>query len=104
MTTIGETESFDETQEKWETCVKRMEQFFLGNIIDDNHQVPTLSSISGKTYTLLRDLLTPELPGDHHNPSTTLKSIRNSGMLLFHVRQQPNNSSTSTSAEPHCYM
>ena len=62
MTTIRKIKRFDETQEKWATCVKRVEQFFLGNIIDDNHQVPTLSSISGKTYTLLRDLPTPEKP------------------------------------------
>ena len=59
MTTMRKIEHFDETQEKWETCVKRVEQFFLGNIIDDNHQVPTLSLISGKTNTSLRDLLTP---------------------------------------------
>ena len=63
MTTIGKIESFDETQEKWETYVERVEQFFLANNIDDNHKVPTLLSlIGGKTYALLRDLLTPEKP------------------------------------------
>ena len=81
MTTIGKIESFDETQEKWETYVERVEQFFLANNIDDDHRVPTLLSlIGGKTYALLRDLLTPEktsyeeLPGDRHNPAATLKS------------------------------
>ena len=63
MTTIGKIESFDETQEKWETYVERVEQFFLANNIDDDHRVPTLLSlIGGKTYALLRDLLTPEKP------------------------------------------
>ena len=63
MTVIGKIESFDETQEKWETYVERVEQFFLVNNIDDDHQVPTLLSlISSKTYTLLRDLLTPDKP------------------------------------------
>ena len=63
MTTIGKIESFDEAQEKWETYVERVEQFFLANNIDDDHKVPTLLSlIGGKTYALLRDLLTPEKP------------------------------------------
>ena len=63
MTTIGKIESFDEAQEKWETYVERVEQFFLANNIDDHHKVPTLLSlIGGKTYALLRDLLTPEKP------------------------------------------
>ena len=63
MTAIGKIESFDETQEKWETYVERVEQFFLANNIDEDHQVPTLLSLIGsKTYTLLRDLLTPDKP------------------------------------------
>ena len=40
-----------------------VEQFFLANNTDEDHQVPTLLSlICGKTYTLLRDILTPEKP------------------------------------------
>ena len=36
---------------------------FLNKHIDDDHRVPTLLSlIGGKTYALLRDLLTPEKP------------------------------------------
>ena len=63
MTTIGKIESFNETQEKWETYVECVEQFFLANNIDDDHRVPTLLSlIGGKMYALLRDLLTPEKP------------------------------------------
>ena len=63
MTAIGKIESFDETQEKWETYVERVEQFFLANNIDEDHQAPTLLSLMGsKTYTLLRDLLTPDKP------------------------------------------
>ena len=60
MTTIGKIASSDETQEKWETYVEHVEQFFN---IDGDHQVPTLLSlIGGKTYALLRDLLTPKKP------------------------------------------
>lgn len=63
MTAIGKIESFDETQEKWETYVERVEQFFLANNIDEDRQAPTLLSLMGsKTYTLLRDLLTPDKP------------------------------------------
>ena len=62
MTVIGKIGSFDETQEKWETYVEWVEQFFLANNIDEDHQVPTLLSLIGsKTYTLLRDL-TPDIP------------------------------------------
>lgn len=35
MTTIGKIESLDETQEKWETYVEWLEQFFLANNIDE---------------------------------------------------------------------
>ena len=63
MTAIGKIESFDETQEKWETYVEWVEQFFLAININEDHQVPTLLSlISSKTYTWLRDLLTPDKP------------------------------------------
>ena len=72
MTAIGKIESFDETQEKWETYAERVEQFFLANNIDEDRQVPTLLSLIGsKTYTFLRDLLSPR---DRHDPSATLKS------------------------------
>ena len=63
MTTIGKIESFDDTKENRETYVERVEQFFLANDFDDDHKVPSLLSlIGGKTYTLLRDLLSPEKP------------------------------------------
>ena len=43
--------------------MERVEQFFLANNIDEDHQVSTLLSLIGsKTYTLLRDLLTPDKP------------------------------------------
>ena len=52
MTAIGKIE-------KWE----RVEQFFLANKIDEERQVPTmLSLIDSKTYTFLRDLLSPDKP------------------------------------------
>ena len=42
MNAIGKIESFNEKPEKWETYVEHVEQLFLVNNIDDNHQVPTL--------------------------------------------------------------
>ena len=41
MTTIGKIESFDETQEKRETYVELVEQFFLASNIDDDLKVPS---------------------------------------------------------------
>ena len=54
MTTIGKIESFDDTNEKWKTCVELEEQFFLANSIDDDHaKVPTLNlhSAEGSSCT-----------------------------------------------------
>jgi len=63
MTAIGKIESFDDTNENWETYAERVKQFFLPNNIDNAHKVPTsLSVIGGKTYALLRDLLAPKKP------------------------------------------
>ena len=63
MTAIGKIESFDDTNENWESYAERVKQFFLANNIDDAHKVPTsLSLIGGKTYALLRDLLAPTKP------------------------------------------
>ena len=73
MNAIGKIESFNE---KWETYVERVEQLFLANHIDDNHQVPTLVSLIGsKTHTLMRFSDTrktsyKELPGEHHNTNS----------------------------------
>ena len=65
MTTIGNIDVFDETQESWETYVELVKHFFAANDVDDNHQVPTLLSLIGsKTYSLLKDLLLPEKPAD----------------------------------------
>ena len=63
MIDIGKKENFYETQEKLEIYVQRVEQFFLANNIEEDPQVPTLLSwIGSKTYTLLRDLLSPDNP------------------------------------------
>ena len=46
-------------QEKWETYLEPMEDFFLANNINKDHQVSTLLSLmGGKTNKLLRGLLT----------------------------------------------
>ena len=50
MTAIGKIESFDETQEKWETYVERVEQFFSASNIDEDHQVPTLLKDSSQPH------------------------------------------------------
>ena len=43
--------------------MERVEQFFFAYNIDENRQVPTLLSLIGSnTYTLLRDLLSPDKP------------------------------------------
>ena len=62
---IGKIEAFDETQESWESYTERLEQYFKVNKVDDELKVAALLSlIGGKTYTLLRNLATPEKPAD----------------------------------------
>lgn len=71
--------SFDETQEKWEMWND------IAKNIDEDHQVPTLLSlIGGKTYILLRDLL------------TTKKQLRRASR----ISSQPLNITHNTSPKP----
>jgi len=61
--TIGSIGPFDESQEDWISYSERVEQFFAANDIPDGKKVPTLLSvIGGKTYSLLRNLTSPDKP------------------------------------------
>jgi hypothetical protein len=62
---IGKIETFDENIENWTSYTECLEQYFEVNEISNEKRVPALLSlIGGKTYTLLRNLTTPEKQKD----------------------------------------
>src|SRR5436190_12584671 len=65
MATIGSIGAFDHSEETWASYVERFEFFVDCNSIEDNKKVSTLLTVVGvKTYTLLKDLITPARPSD----------------------------------------
>ena len=62
---IGKIQTFDENIENWTSYTECLEQYFEVNEISNEKRVPALLSlIGGKTYTLLRNLTTPEKQKD----------------------------------------
>ena len=63
MTTIGQMQPFDPTNDRISTYLEHVQLFFQANGIAEDKQVPILLSIiRGHTYALLSDLLTPVKP------------------------------------------
>lgn len=62
---VGNIGTFDESVEQWSSYTERFEYFVLANGIKAEVVVPTfLTVMGGKTFNLLRSLVTPEKPGD----------------------------------------
>lgn len=62
---FGNMGPFDESSEQWSSYTERFEYFVAANAITEEKVVPTFLSVMGpKTYTLLRNLLQPEKPGE----------------------------------------
>ena len=60
---IGRIDPFDETIESWGNYVKRLEQYFKANEVDNTTKVSSLLTlIGGKTYSLLREFIFPDKP------------------------------------------
>lgn len=76
MPHIGKLEQFDNSVESWESYEERLQAFFLANDIDADHQVPSLISLIGpKTYTLLKNLISPAKATDK-TINDLLKALR----------------------------
>ena len=45
---VWEDRECDDTKVGWETCVERVEKFFLADDIDNDHKVPILLSLIGQ--------------------------------------------------------
>lgn len=64
--TVGSLSEFSEKDGDWVEYVERLEHFFLANdIVDEEKQRSILLSVCGaKTYRLIRNLATPQKPGE----------------------------------------
>ena len=64
--TLGRVEDFDGNKDDWQQYVERLEHFFVANGIDgaEKKRAVFLSLIGPSTYKTLRNLLSPDKPGD----------------------------------------
>uniref|UniRef100_A0AAV2LW61 Retrotransposon gag domain-containing protein n=1 Tax=Knipowitschia caucasica TaxID=637954 RepID=A0AAV2LW61_KNICA len=78
MATIGTLAAFDAKNQSWEEYCKIMEQFFEANEIDDGdkQRAILLSVVGASTYSLMRNLLSPEKPKEktYHQLVVLLKN------------------------------
>ena len=103
---FGKVEEFNSGTEDWPNYVERLNHFFKANSIttDEQKQAVFLSVIGATTYKLLRNLVSPEKPGeksftelvkllsDHFNP--TLSEIVQ--RFKFHGRFRKEGESVAT--------
>ena len=60
---IGNIGEFSELTETWKSYMERVKQYFMANEISDDRKVPALlAMMGGKTYSLLRNLASPDDP------------------------------------------
>ena len=60
---IGNIGEFNELTETWKSYTERVKQYFAANEIANDRKVPALlAMMGGKTYSLLRNLTTPDDP------------------------------------------
>ena len=94
---FGQRDEFHPRTDSWQAYVERASLYFQANGISEEKQLPVfLSSIGGKTYELLRNLLAPTLPKDkllaeviavlekHFDPKPAVIAER----FKFHKRDQ----------------
>ena len=64
--TLGRVEEFDGNKDDWQQYVERLEHFFVANGIEgaEKKRAVFLSVIGVSTYKTLRNLLSPDKPGD----------------------------------------
>ncbi|XP_061594943.1 uncharacterized protein K02A2.6-like [Cololabis saira] len=63
---VGTLAAFDSQSQAWEEYIEVMEHFFVANEITEaeRKRAILLSSVGSRTYSLMRNLLSPEKPGD----------------------------------------
>ena len=63
---LGSVESFNGCKDDWPQYVERLEHFFVANGVDtaEKKRATFLTLIGGATYKTLRNLISPDKPGD----------------------------------------
>ena len=62
---LGKADEFGASKEEWAQYVERMDHFSAANGINDAYKKTTFLAVTGTTiYTLVRNLVSPEKPGD----------------------------------------
>ena len=102
LTQFGQLPAYRPETEKITVYLERVELFFMANDIPDEKRVSIfLSSVGGKTYSLLRDLLAPDKPSSkslealftalksHYEPQRIVIAER----FYFHKQNQAANES-----------
>ena len=100
---LGKVEVFDAAEDNWEEYIERLVQFFVANEITDDvkKRAILLSNVGGRTYGIVRSLLSPKKPNEvsydhivetlrdhfHPRPSVTVARFR-----FFTCSQQLNES------------
>ena len=78
---MGRIDEFDGSKEEWTQYVERLDHFFIANGITDGDRKKSafIAVIGPTTYTLLRNLVSPEKSGDksYEQLATTLKNHYN---------------------------
>ena len=66
MSLLGRLDEFDGSKEDWPQYIERVNHFFAANGIDNAGKKKSafLSSVGPATYALVRNLVSPEKPGD----------------------------------------
>ncbi|XP_014834021.1 PREDICTED: uncharacterized protein K02A2.6-like [Poecilia mexicana] len=104
MACVGKVEEFDSSSGDWESYIERVELYCDANDIEDEKKSSVLLSLMGaKTYSLLRNLLSPAKPSSksykdivdtlqkHLNPAPLVIAER----FRFHKRNQTKDESIS---------
>lgn len=97
MSRIGKIDIYEQSSESWTCYQERLDQYFVANEVANDKKVPALLSLIGpKTYGVLRDLTSPNLPKEktyeqlcellskHFNPEPLVIAER----FRFHKRDQ----------------
>lgn len=84
-TMVGTVTAFDSNAQTWEEYVEELGHFFIANGIADaaRKRAILLSSVGSQTYSLIRNLLSPDKPGDKSYDDLT-------ALLQVHYNQKPN--------------
>ncbi|XP_072400642.1 uncharacterized protein [Diabrotica undecimpunctata] len=99
MSLIGYIEQFNPAKSDITSYIERLEQLFICNVVEEDKEVPLLISlIGGETYSVLKDLLAPEVPSsktfeelkrvliEHYSPKRLVIAER---YKFYNTNQEP---------------